>query len=618
MTHVRHIMLAFVTVLACAVLAAGCGKTELVSVSVSGDGESLRITTGFSAEIPYSIRTEQDGACIVLTAPGASLSEAIPRERLISDIDMISGWFARESGRDAEIRFYLTGEYPYTHSASSSGDTDSLPWTVAIDVGEKAQFPTAASDGMAGDGNAMSGGNQSAMAATAGETSRDGDGTPLSRGLALFGQKRFDDALVEFNEAVADGKRCPLAYFHAALIRLEKEQYSRALANLETALRDSAGFDEAVGYRAFTLRKLGRETEALAEWKRFVAAAGNTGGAPPAVAAIDRPDRYRETLEQEKERQRQEAVRREAAERAEAMRRQASAAASADSARLAEASAAPDTVASAEPSRADSRIVTVTVGDTGEDTETIARRVRNDIRRGIYGIIVTFVILVAGSSAVVVWLRRRSMRNTALSFGGEVDTFLRDSGVGEDEEEAEEQPALDEAASIRVFEEKRRIIQGAAEPERIRPEYRPAPRPEGERAIPASPEPVTEPSPPVGRELFLESSGNRQPITEEIKSLVTRMHREGRGIEEICRVSDLTKTEVELIIAVRARHMEQLIEEAADTVGSDYDTDQLYVAIRELRSDGDSPREIAKKLGVSTSEVQFALAVLERESGGRG
>ena len=140
------------------------------------------------------------------------------------------------------------------------------------------------------------------------------------------------------------------------------------------------------------------------------------------------------------------------------------------------------------------------------------------------------------------------------------------------------------------------------------------------KATAEPPEPITAEEPKSANEPgsyrnFLENSSGRQPITEDIKALVTRMFHEGRKIEEICRASDLTKTEVELIIAVRARHMEQLIEDVSADEEEVLDADHLYIAINELMSEGDSPREIAKKLGISTSEINFVLAVMKEGEG---
>jgi len=95
------------------------------------------------------------------------------------------------------------------------------------------------------------------------------------------------------------------------------------------------------------------------------------------------------------------------------------------------------------------------------------------------------------------------------------------------------------------------------------------------------------------------------------------MHREGRSIEDICRASELTRTEVELIIAVRAKHVEHIIENAVDDAAEDdltMDTDHLYTAIGELTTDGHSPKEVARRLGLSTSEINFAIAVMKSEN----
>jgi hypothetical protein len=89
------------------------------------------------------------------------------------------------------------------------------------------------------------------------------------------------------------------------------------------------------------------------------------------------------------------------------------------------------------------------------------------------------------------------------------------------------------------------------------------------------------------------------------------MYREGHSIVDIARMADLTRTEVELIIAVRTHRTEQLIE--AVTGEEDAPApDALSEAVRELAVEGRGVQEIARRLGISTSEVKLAIAVMNR------
>jgi len=105
------------------------------------------------------------------------------------------------------------------------------------------------------------------------------------------------------------------------------------------------------------------------------------------------------------------------------------------------------------------------------------------------------------------------------------------------------------------------------------------------------------------------SGQSKRPITEEIKALVTRLHRDGYSVEDIARVSDLTKTEVELIVAVRSKKLTQMIAEIAEEEADD-ERDNFSRVVRELEREGLTHREIARKLGISVSEVNFMLAVI--------
>jgi len=449
----------------------------------------------------------------------------------------------------------------------------------------------------------------------------------LARGVELFRAGRFDEALAEFNAEVGVNERCPLAYYYAARIRFGRGQYRRALTNLRAALRDSADFADAAGFLAFVLKRTGKDEEAAREWRRFVRLAGQPdGGTAVPADSVMLPEEYRAALEAARAERRKEEAAASAGEPALTGRVAAS---------TADSTAAPDSsgvssAAVSAPSAADTAS-----GAGGYDD--IDRRIESEIRKGIYGIAAVAVLLSGGTLGVVLWWRRRNAGNSERLFSEEVARLLEsadEEGLFEDDEER----------MLREFRERRAGIAGTSGGPPpgggTVPAAEPAPSPEGD-AVPGD----TGDSPPgnpeetaggslsaIINELFdqplslmrkemMEAAekppprtDERRPITEEIKALVTRMHREGHGIEEICRAADLTRTEVELIIAVRAKHVERLIEEASEE-DDPLDHDGLYRAISELKAGGDTPREIARKLGISMSEINFALAVMEERKG---
>lgn len=563
---------------ALSLLALGCGEPELATVGVRSVGAQLTIETIFTEETRFTVGTDQDSTCLIITAPNAVISERIPRERLIDSIDMISGWFVKPLGKGVEMRFYLTGKYPFKHTAAvidKSGrfgvrlTVEAKPDSVVL--AEKAHTDSIAAAALL----------PSSLTAP----------TPLLKGIALYREGKHDEALESLKTAIDRGGKCPLAYYYAARIRLVKEQYARALVNFESAMSDSAGFSEAAGYRAYTLKKMGRNSEALAEWKRYV---GSVTQTPPAgtfaASAITTPEMFRAALGDTA-----------ALSRNEAARLRDSAAAHvtpADSLR------ATPVIAHADSDSTAVAAANNTIG--GEvlegDFSAVDNRIKWEIRKGLIGIAAALVLLMGGFAVTVYWLRKRSAARPEKTFAREI-VAMTGGKAGEFD--------LEEEASARLFEEKRRIIAGE-EAEAV-PEEPEEAAPIPSFVIPPLQEPTHHEQSGAMRAHFLEDTGGRHPITEEIKALVARMHREGRSVEEICRAAELTRTEVELIIAVRARHMEQLIEYAADTVEEEYDPDHLVIAIRELSADGAKPRDIARKLGVSTSEVTFALAVMENE-----
>ena len=557
--------------LVCMVVFSGCGEVELIKLGISTEEGRLTITTGFSKPTPYAVSTEQQGNAIVIKVPGAVVSDDIPKERLINGNDLISGWFAREQDDALAITFYMTGSYAFSHStATKDTEAQSDPeYSVFVVVKKQVTGASAAADVAAEPGSGR-----------------------LARGVRLFSEGRFDEALTEFNAEVLENTSCPLAYYYAARIRLEKKQLSRAVSNLHAAIRDSSGFVDAHGYLAYTLKLTGRNDEALTEWRRFIGAFGTIPDSGPiGLGSIIAPDEYKTRLSKaENERKVAEARRIAARETAETPSETPS-----------DSTSSGETAAQTDPAAADSASVEG-AGENNIEFESIERRIASDIRRGLYGIAAAIVILSAGIIGVVVWLRKKRKASSAVTFSREVEQFMMESG---------EDRSLGESDDIREFETKKRIISGRDEPEEEEEEIvRPADSEYRDR-IPAVSSESADSVSPV-RHLFEEASG-RQPITEEVKALVTRMSREGRSTEDICRAADLTRTEVELIIAVRAKHIEQLIDEVSEEEEEPLDTDHLYIAISELMSEGDSPRDIARKLHLSTSEINFALAVMNSE-----
>ena len=80
----------------------------------------------------------------------------------------------------------------------------------------------------------------------------------------------------------------------------------------------------------------------------------------------------------------------------------------------------------------------------------------------------------------------------------------------------------------------------------------------------------------------------------------------------------MSKTEVELILAVREHKMDNLIKDIHDEDGELPDSDQLVTAIHNLSLEGASTREIAKQLNISISEVVLAYSIIEKQAEGSG
>lgn len=120
----------------------------------------------------------------------------------------------------------------------------------------------------------------------------------LAKAIELYHEGIYDESFEELTAQVNITRFCALAYYYRARIRVIKKEYSLAEASLKAALRDSSGYIDAVGLHAYILKEMGREEEALSEWKYFIDAAGSTGDEPITLDSIVLPEEYHENLEQ--------------------------------------------------------------------------------------------------------------------------------------------------------------------------------------------------------------------------------------------------------------------------------------------------------------------------------
>jgi len=129
----------------------------------------------------------------------------------------------------------------------------------------------------------------------------------LADGISFYNSEKYDEALNEFRAEIEINEHCPLAYYYAAKIRIDRAQFSRAIQNLEAALRDSLGFHDANGLLAFTLNKSGFAPEALVAWDTFTRAVGiidgNTKLSPESIIP---PEDYHALLKLDSERKQRE------------------------------------------------------------------------------------------------------------------------------------------------------------------------------------------------------------------------------------------------------------------------------------------------------------------------
>ena len=430
----------------------------------------------------------------------------------------------------------------------------------------------------------------------------------LEKGIELYHKGRYDEALAEFNAEVKSNEHCPLAYYYAARIRFLKKQYSQASKNLLVAISDSSHFNDAVGFLAFVLKEMGETNEAVARWRSFVAAVDSAyHDEKLTINSIMLPELYRDKVNQiqkeqlqiqEKERQRLE-VQEKLKQLTTAEERKPSAE------RITTDTLSVKQGKETMPSLIDSASTVPIEEEIETQFDDLDHQIRSDIRKGIYIILAVIVILTIGITAVVYWIRKRSITKTELSFTEEVDRFLQDREESEEESEFDRNRILDE------YREKIKTLSSEAEP--LSEPHISENITLTEFQTPMEVEERVQSPPSVPRDYSYLNTNQRHLITREIKTLVMRMYREGHTVEEISRTADLSRSEVELIIAVRTKRIEQLIHEVSQEVEESEDTNTLYHVIHELRMEGNTPREIAKKIGVSTGEVNFIMAVLEHK-----
>ncbi len=411
----------------------------------------------------------------------------------------------------------------------------------------------------------------------------------FERGLAYYNKGQYDEALNEFNAAVKKNSHNSLSYYYAAHIRLKKKQYTRSEKNLLAALRDSSDFSDATGLLAFTHLRMGKTDEALENWSAFTEAVGIlTDDKPLTADSIMLPEKYRSLLARkiQKKKELAEEERKKATEKAQA-----------------------DSIAAAMAVKSPEKTVDIPAADTTEVTgidseavnaepaKSLDKRVNNNIRYGVYGLVVVIVCLIFGITAAVLLIRKKMRSKADYTFNAEIKRVIDEKAQSDDQFER------DENRAIREYEAISREINGI---KGFHKERKP------ESGIPATTTDLTFTEKMEKPERHYEPvAGRPQKITEEVKSLVARMFKEGHTVTEIARAADLTQTEVELIVAVRARWMEQLIQDVTSEDEDYMDSDQLYKAINELHSEGQSDREIARKLEISTSEVKLALSLIK-------
>ena len=529
-----------------------CGAADFINLSITYIDDILKLEAAFDNPVTYNLRAGNNGRTITLLVPNADYLKTIIDQTEIPQNDILYGWTLREATGSLVVEFFLTGPYSYSHNGNKLN-------TIQIEIyGIKKNVMSAASN-------------------------QPSEG--LARGIMLFESGRYDDALNEFN-SISSNDRTPVLYYYAAYIRLKKKQFKRAQDNLAAALKDSAGFSNARGLLAYTLLQLGDKNGALTEWKMFVSTVGTPDDESTITAAsIMLPEDYRiQFADKQKERLAAEAR---------------------EKARIDSVAAAQTAIEEEIISKKNQPDSTSFLGNEAdsEGNETDGDRI-NRIRRykwyGIFGLISSFLVLSLFVVGFYFWIRKRMQSKEKLIFDNEMKRIIEERA-----EDTEFYKNTEEFA-VRKFQSINKNISNASPVAEDPVE----PIISEKEALLVSSDFVPEEEQPARAESTPQVESRSETITEEVKALVTRMYKEGASTAEIARTSDLTQTEVDLIIAVRARRTEQLIKEAAIEEEEYIQTDQLYKAIVELNSEGVSNREIARKLSISTSEVNLSLSLV--------
>ncbi len=445
----------------------------------------------------------------------------------------------------------------------------------------------------------------------------------LANGISFYNSGLFDEALDEFRAEIEINRHCPLAYYYAAKIRITREQHSRAIQNLEAAIRDSSGFHDANGLLAVTLQKSGFNPEALVEWNKFINAAGIIdGSSAPTVDSIMLPDEYHKLLQLESERKRREKILADKkelehieAERIENARLKAEKvkADSLEALRLerakkntGETPAALEIADTIEPyvEESPNTASELPSGLSDEDNtaaeielpfEDLTLRINSSIRKGVYALVIVLFISILFILTAVYFTRKRKTAAEESNFSEEVERIINDREF-----------ELSEEKSIREFEAKKRELLQIVQPREKQPS--------DEYPEQTEPPVIERETVPQAKEEYGAQNVNKSNVTEEIKALVSRLYREGHTAEKIAQIADLSKTEVELILAVSEHHLDSIISDIHKEDEDSIDSDQLVNAIHDLSLEGASTRDIAKKLNISISEVVLAYSIIEKQS----
>ena len=469
----------------------------------------------------------------------------------------------------------------------------------------------------------------------------------LSAAIRLFDQGRTDAALSMFNALVEQNPRCPLAYYYAALIRIQQQQYRRAEQNLETALRDSSRLVDAYALMALARREQGNTRGALEAWRQFVRETGTVAEEnQQSLESITYPELYREKLAAQARPEQESAARGQAT--ALPVSALAEPATSTQQPNVQEQAAS-----SPAPGSSDADRVTTIRGEssagnqsaapsgTGSPAEAVSRntppapsaavtantqamiaapestleeqvislddtplreietRISADIRTIMITVSAAAGFLLLSIAGIVLWIRKKRHKSDDVVFSEQVELLLDDMKFELSEDRALREFELKKQEIIQELES----IRAAAEPKSENP--LPA-RAREETAAFRPEEAISAPAFPV-----VPGDSKRPLITEEVKALVSRLHREGKPPEQIARVADLTTTEVQLILAIREHRLGDLANRLHEN-DHGLEPDELSNAVRSLREEGLDSREIARKLDISLSEVSLVTSLLAR------